>query len=532
MRPEDRDRILVEVTHRVVDHLVGAASQGHSDSLEELINDTLYHEHLRLEKEDPRDPTQRAYRARYERARQRMKGSSFEVQRDLVSELARHFVEEVVGNFNPYVYQLATRVIPAGLSLMLRAGSARRLASPGEMLAGVSDHMLIQGEVDHIQSLLNQGTLMVVPTHSSNLDSMVLGYAAYLTGIPPLLYGAGLNLFSNPVLSFFMGNLGAYRVDRKKRALLYKEVLKAYSTSALEFGYHSLFFPGGTRSRSGEVERHLKKGLLGTAVQAYIGNLQARKPNPDIYIVPCTLSYKLVLEAETLIADHLKETGKSRYIIEDDEFSKPRKILNFMSNLVSLDDRITITFSRPMDVFGNPVDFQGQSLDPRGRRVDPRSYVTHDGAPVFDAQRDHQYTTELASEISRSFLRDNVIMSTHLVSHALFQLLLRANPSMDLYRLLRTGGRLAAFPMAELHRETERVLGAIQGLDAPPRLSERLAAGDIRDIVADALKHYAIYHSRTAAVRRGDRVFHQDRNLLLYYGNRLRGYDLGRKLAR
>ena len=31
---------------------------------------------------------------------------------------------------------------------------------------------------------------------------------------------------------------------------------------------------------------------------------------------------------------------------------------------------------------------------------------------------------------------------------------------------------------------------------------------------------------RPAAARRGDRVFHDDRELLLYYGNRLNAYDL------
>ena len=62
-----------------------------------------------------------------------------------------------------------------------------------------------------------------------------------------------------------MHNLGAYRVERRLRFGLYKEILKEYSTVLLESGYHSLFFPGGTRCRSNEVERHVKLGLLGTA---------------------------------------------------------------------------------------------------------------------------------------------------------------------------------------------------------------------------------------------------------------------------
>ena len=39
--------------------------------------------------------------------------------------------------------------------------------------------------------------------------------------------------------------------------------------------------------------------------QAYVNNLRNGRPRPNLYILPCTLSYKLVLEAETLIEDHL-----------------------------------------------------------------------------------------------------------------------------------------------------------------------------------------------------------------------------------
>ena len=121
-------------------------------------------------------------------------------------------------------------------------------------------------------------------------------------------------------MGFFMRNLGAYTVDRRKTDPLYKDVLKEYATLTIENGYDNLFFPGGTRSRAGAVEHRLKLGLLGTGVQAYINNLRRKVSKPNVYIVPATLSFQLVLEAETLIDDFLKEAGKARYIISDDEF--------------------------------------------------------------------------------------------------------------------------------------------------------------------------------------------------------------------
>jgi len=38
------------------------------------------------------------------------------------------------------------------------------------------------------------------------------------------------------VLSYFMHNLGAYRIDRRIRARVYKQVLKTYHTVVLERG--------------------------------------------------------------------------------------------------------------------------------------------------------------------------------------------------------------------------------------------------------------------------------------------------------
>ncbi len=307
MKREDQERALIEVTSRVVDGFVRSANE-RDGYLEGVLSDTLYHEGLRLEREDPSDPATKAYRRLYGDVRRELGVASPSRQKAMLTQITRQYAEEVVGNFDERVYRVATRALPHGLSALLKGASLRKVASREVLLRrGLQEHVQVAGEVEHVQSLTERGTLLVTPTHGSNLDSPVLGYAIYLMGVPPLTYGAGLNLFTNPVLSFFMSNLGAYKVDRKKKAALYKAVLKEYSTCALELGYHSLFFPGGTRSRSGEVERKLKKGLLGTAVRAYTSNLRAGRSKPDVFVVPCTINYKLVLEAETLIEDHLKE---------------------------------------------------------------------------------------------------------------------------------------------------------------------------------------------------------------------------------
>ena len=117
-------------------------------------------------------------------------------------------------------------------------------------LRNLDNRIHSDGEIELARACAERGTIVVTPTHSSNMDSPAIGFGLMQAGLPPATYGAGKNLFSNPFISFFMRNLGAYRVDRRLRFELYKDVLKEYSTVLLEHGYHSLFFPGGTRSRS------------------------------------------------------------------------------------------------------------------------------------------------------------------------------------------------------------------------------------------------------------------------------------------
>ncbi len=227
-------------------------------------------------------------------------------------------------------------------------------------LEALDDKVIVEGPIAKLRALVQRGTAVYVPTHLSNMDSIVFGYALERAGLPPATYGAGKNLFTNPVLSFFMHNLGAYRVDRRIRHSLYKDVLKTYSCVLLERGYHSLFFPGGTRSRSGGIERHLKLGLVGSAVEAYARTLQAGKER-RIFFVPATINYLVTLEAETLIADFLSESGKGRFLIEDDESSRVGRVASFAKKLLGMAGAVVIRFGEPIDLFGNKVDDEGVS---------------------------------------------------------------------------------------------------------------------------------------------------------------------------
>lgn len=503
---------------------IGSAPQ----SVERALFDTIYEERKRLETEKDRE---RAHDQRrfYERIQTEALRANVQKQRALLKEIVERFAAEVAGHFDPRFYRLASKVVPTGLNTMLNAMSPLKMfRAATQGFSSLEERVVLGGEIEALLNAARHGTVVMVPTHSSNLDSILLGFGIMRLGLPPFLYGAGLNLFEHKLLGVFMHNLGAYKVDRRKKAWVYKDVLKTYAGCTLELGLHNLFFPGGTRSRSGRIETKLKLGLLSTALEAYIRNLRRSKERPDVFVAPVTLNYQLVLEGETLIADHLKEVGKSRYIIEDDEFSKPRRIIDFATKLFAMDSQIHLVFGKPLDLFGNEVDSEGVSHDARGRPVERSRYVLRDEEPRFDANRDREYIRELGRCIGESFARDTVIDATKVVSHVVFEWLQEESRGMDLYRLLRTGGSTESLPLAEAHDRVDRTLRALRALAADKRLrlDNTVSAADASQVIDEALVHLGSYHTKPALVRRGDRLFHVDRNLIYFYNNRLSGYGL------
>src|SRR5690606_8176800 len=399
-------------------------------NLEVIINDAVYQELDRLRLARPGREKREQLRF-WNRVAARFHQVS-EAERDKILEaIVGMYVDEIMGYFNPMIHKAAAKILPWGFkALRSRCSPVAWLKYLGTRLK-LDENLTISGPIEHIRALSERGTLIMTPTHVSNLDSIVIGLGLYLSRLPPFTYGAGLNLFSNPVLSFFMNNLGAYKVDRRKKNLIYKSALKEYATLSMEMGQHNLFFPGGTRSRSGEVEQKLKLGLLGCGVNVFASNSISGKAKPDLFVLPCTLSYGLVLEGTTLIDDHLKETGKSRYIRIRDDFGRPMRALNFWRNLQSMNSRIHMRFGEPLDLFGNRVDREGISRDAHGRPVERRKYLEQEGGPAQDMQRDQEYTRELGRSILASYRRNNVAMSTHITAFAAFDLMRKRHPQYD-----------------------------------------------------------------------------------------------------
>jgi glycerol-3-phosphate O-acyltransferase len=509
----ERDDIVREVVERIVDKTTKSRAQ-----MELMLNDTALHESRRLAKQ--RDEEAKQSLGYWRGLLRRIARMTDEEKRQAIRAQAERMAKDVAGNFDPRVYKMANHVVPRLLTGVMQPAHLPR-AMVGSSRAGVDALLGVQGPMDLLRRLAPQASLVYVPTHLSNLDSVVLAYALERQGLPPVVYGAGKNLFSNPIVSFFMHNLGAYRVDRRVQARLYKDVLKSYSCVMIERGYHSLFFPGGTRSRSGLIERKLKLGLAGSSVEAFSRNA-VRGIARKVFIVPATINYELVLEAETLVQDWLTEEGQARYIIEDDEFSRLDRWIAFFRKLSGMEHACVIRFGQPLDPFGNPVDEEGESIAPGGRRVDARTYVARHGKPTLDSQRDEAYTRGLGEILVKRYAEETVIMATPIVAHILYRRLVHATPGLDLFARLRLRGDVT-MPRQELIEEIDRVRQHLVRLEerGVVHLSDFVRAQPAEELLDRALSVWSGYHDRIAARDLGGEVTVEDPRLLLYYQNRM-----------
>jgi glycerol-3-phosphate O-acyltransferase len=427
---------------------------------------------------------------------------------------------------------MARTVVTFGFARLLNAARVKGFRSLFSNQYTLRDKINIVGEHEHLRKLAQKGTIVMVPTHFSNLDSILIGWVIHELGLPAFIYGAGLNLFNIKIFAYFMNSLGAYKVDRRKKNNIYLETLKAYSSQALQWGCHSLFFPGGTRSRSGRIEDKLKRGLLGTAVEAqrifFERNVAQNEPLEKIFVVPVVINYHFVLEAPTLIREYLEKEGQERYYIESDEHATSYKILKFLIKFFTKGSDISVSFGRGMDFLGNLVDDEGNSLDKRGNPVNTLEYFMTHGKITADTQREEEYTRMLSEAILKAYYKNNHIFSSHLVAFTAFELFRKKYKKLDLFNLLRLPEEELVLSYEDFKTAFSRFREEIFTLQTQGKVKTAPhLQGDVDQVIAHGLENVGMYHDKRPLLRNkeGD-ITTMDMNTLFYYHNRMEGYGL------
>lgn len=534
---EDRKRFVHEIQEQTLEHFLSLSL----DKQTEVINKTIYLERIRIKEEPWRvDPSKEGQF--FKRLQKRLINHSLDqseeekraVNRGIFEILIQRYAEEIVGTFRIGTFRFARRFLTLFFTRLLNTAAAKNIFDIWGNKMRLSDRMMVEGPLDKIRQLMKQGTLVFLPTHFSNLDSILVGYAIdTFVGIPAPIYGAGLNLYNSGIAAFFMNRLGAYRVDRRKKNTIYLETLKNMSSLALQRGTNSVFFPGGTRSRSGSLETRLKLGLLSTVVEAQKTNFEKGK-NEKIFVVPLILSYHFVLEAKYLIEQHLRRMGREKYLREKDTSDQLFKILTYSWHSFSQKNDVIISFGEPMDVMGNVVDELGNSYDKYGNTLQLADYFSRDGRLVADSQRDGEYTRMLGEKVVESYFKHNVVLSSHLTAYAAFEWLKMQDPKLDLYGILRLPPEDIVFSKSGLLSNIALLQGALMEMETlgKVRLSDILHK-DPETILRDGIRHLGSYHYyKPLKLTKSGKVVSQNLKTLFFYHNRLDHYGLETHLAR
>jgi glycerol-3-phosphate O-acyltransferase len=449
---------------------------------------------------------------------------------EILKRIVNRYSNEIAGNFKPTSYRFAREAIKFWFARLLNASRVKKFGGIFRNQYTLRDKIQIVGKVKQLRKLARKGTIVMVPTHFSNLDSILIGWVIHSLGLPAFIYGAGLNLFNIKIIAYFMNSLGAYKVDRRKKNLPYLEVLKMYSSLAIQKGAHSLFFPGGTRSRSGMIEKMLKLGLLSTAVEAqrniYLNTPETEEPR-RIFVVPVTLNYHFVLEAPELIDDYLSVKGQDRYLPEEDKYGS-LQLLRFMFKFFTKGSNISVSIGRGLDVMGNFVDDDGNSQDAHGRIINTRDYFLSNGQITIDNQREDEYTRMLSQRVVSEYHRINRVFASHLVAFAAFELWQKKHPKLDLFGLLRLPEEDLELDYVEFRKTCKRIRKQIYKLKKEDKANHAThLKGKIDLVIRHGLENVGIFHlKRPLLMNKKGNIVTQDLNTLYYYHNRLTGYDL------
>ena len=506
-------------------------------SLKSELEKTLYQERIRLTqtpwRADPKDERQFWNNIKSKIVKLGSITSATEEhtsEDEILKEIIERYTHEIVGHFDPGAFKFARGILPILFGRILNAAPGKWFKTISANAKTIHEKIPIIGNIELIRNLAKKGTVIIVPTHFSNMDSIMVGWILQDLGLPAFTYGAGLNLFSIRLLSYFMSNLGAYKVDRRKKNAIYLETLKTYSREAIERGAHSIFFPGGTRSRSGALERKLKLGLLGTALEAQKNHFKkfTDESAPKVYVVPLIINYHFVLEAESLINDYLKETGKEKFIRENDDYSTSFGMIKFILKFLSASSSLAISFGTPMDVLGNNVDETGESYNHLGQKIQVKNYFMRNGELTDDHQREEEYTKMLGEKIVEQYFKYNVVQSSHLTCFCAFELLRKKYNYIDIFTLLRTPVEDMKIEASELLAAIERVKEQLKEMN---KQDEVLIAPEVRftndKVVEHGMANINLYHSRSPLLRSSSGYYYsEDLKLLYYYHNRLEGYKL------
>lgn len=144
--------------------------------------------------------------------------------------------------------------------------------------------------LDRVREAAKNGTIVLLPSHKSHVDYLLLSLVMRKNGLAVPVIAAGDNLAFFPIGPIFR-RAGAFFIRRKFRGdRLYTAVVDAYVRRLIRDGFPIEFFLEGGRSRTGKLLPP-KLGLLNMVVDAAL-SMETR----PIAFVPVSIGYERMME--------------------------------------------------------------------------------------------------------------------------------------------------------------------------------------------------------------------------------------------
>ncbi len=479
------------------------------DLYDEIIN-TVYKEKLRISnikwKADPSDDQKFWYSLKEKIIPYENDKDNPKLKDEILPIIIDRYTKEITGNFKRSHHGFARRIITSFLARLLNTA---RLRNPFGNL-NLDSTIQIVGKYKRLRKLSKSGTIVMVPTHFSHLDSALIGWIISHLGLPAFMYGAGLVLYNLKIFAYFFNSLGAYKVDRRKKHILYLETLKTYTERAIVNGCHNLFYPAGTRSRSGAIEKNLKLGLLGSTLEA---QKELNKINKKIYIIPVTFNYQFVLEGPALINQYLSKNKQNKDLGYSDTF----KIFTFLFKYFTRSNRMAVSFGNPLDIYGNIVDNKGNPIKKNNLSLEKNNKT--------------EILNNLSEKIIDELMAGTVVFSSFILSFTAFELIRKKFDKMDIQNIVELPEDELNLNIEYFKTKFKTVLESVKNLSEKKKLktSDELLLS-IDDQIKIGCKNLGLYHAIRPLELKKDKIIIKNIKMLLYYRNRLDGYGLNKVL--
>jgi glycerol-3-phosphate O-acyltransferase len=331
-------------------------------------------------------------------------------------------------------------VITARAIAMLREMEAaldmNEIAALDQMVAQAAARMFSAVEVDEpgmerLREHAKEGTLVLLPSHKSHMDYIVLAWILYRRKMPMPLVAAGDNLNFFPLGPIFR-RAGAFFIRRRFSGdRLYSAVVDAYVRRLIRDGSPLEFYLEGGRSRTGKLLPP-KLGLLSIVVDAALG-----VPTRTTWFCPISIGYERFVEEKAFVRE-LSGGEKQREDV--------RGLVKSIDLMVGRYGRLSVQFGKPLSLAGvlkevdaasTPEDLAKMS-PPRRRAVITRlAYrVMNEINAVTAVTPGSLVATALLSHDRRGLPQTELIETCERLALTLHRFGARFSPS-----LVDTGGR-------------------------------------------------------------------------------------------